>query len=236
MMADQFRYDCLGANGNKIVRTPNLDRLAAQSANFGNAFVQAPVCVPSRVSYFTGRYPHSHKNRVNYTPCDPREVFLQRMMKDAGYQTGTVGKLHLYPPTAEHARETGWDRVLLHDGVGTTDPYSDYVKWRKANDPHAVYAVQCAGKARHTRQKSFSRGDRISVQPGALDRRRDLQNAAGIRAGPEAVFHLFFLFQAAFAVLYAGSLRFDVRRRGDSAAQADYRSKIFKSCRCLCRS
>lgn len=137
-MADQFRYDCLGANGNKLVKTPNLDRLATQSANFSNAFVQAPVCVPSRVSYFTGRYPHSHKNRVNYTPCDPREVFLQRMLKDAGYETGTVGKLHLYPPTPEHARDTGWDRVQLDDGVGTTDPYSDFVKWRQQNDSHAT--------------------------------------------------------------------------------------------------
>ena len=146
LMADQFRYDCLGANGNRMVHTPNLDRLAAQSANFSNAFVQAPVCVPSRVSYFTGRYPHSHKNRVNYTPCDPREVFLQRMLKDAGYQTGSVGKLHLYPPTAEHARTTGWDRVLIHDGVGTTDPYSDYVKWRKANDPQAATSYTAVAK------------------------------------------------------------------------------------------
>ena len=138
LMADQFRYDCLGANGNKIVRTPNLDGLAAESANFSHAFVQAPVCVPSRVSYFTGRYPHSHKNRVNYTPCDPREVFLQRMLKDAGFETGSVGKLHLHPPTAEHAQSTGFDRVLMHDGVGNTDPYSDYVKWRRANDPQAA--------------------------------------------------------------------------------------------------
>src|SRR5580698_10010165 len=83
LMADQFRYDCLGANGNRIIHTPNLDRLAAESVNFSNAFVQAPVCVPSRVSYFTGRYPHSHKNLVNYTPCDSSEVFLQRMLKDA---------------------------------------------------------------------------------------------------------------------------------------------------------
>src|SRR5277367_2950818 len=103
LMADQFRYDCLGANGNGIIGTPNLDRLAARSANFSQASVQSPVCVPSRVSYFTGRYPHSHKNRVNYTPCNPGEVFLQRMLHDADYQTGSVGKLHYYPPTAEHA-------------------------------------------------------------------------------------------------------------------------------------
>ncbi|MBM3736391.1 MAG: hypothetical protein FJW39_11450 [Acidobacteria bacterium] len=137
LMADQFRYDCLGANGNQLVRTPNLDRLAAGGAAFSYCYVQSPVCVPSRISYFTGRYPHSHKNRVNYTPCDPREVLMQRWFQQAGYQTGSVGKLHLYPPTAEHARTTGYDRVLLDDGVGATDRYSDYVKWRNANDPMA---------------------------------------------------------------------------------------------------
>ncbi len=146
LMADQFRFDCLGANGNRLIHTPNLDRLAAESANFSNAFVQAPVCVPSRVSYFTGRYPHSHKNRVNYTPCDPREVFLQKMLKNAGYQTGTVGKLHLYPPTVEHAHESGWDRVQLHDGVGSTDRYSDYNRWRRANDPHAATPYSALAK------------------------------------------------------------------------------------------
>ncbi len=137
ILADQFRYDCLGANGNRLIRTPNLDRLAAGGANFSAAFVQAPVCVPSRVTLLSGRYPHSHKNRVNYTPCDPREVFLQRMLHDAGYQTGSVGKLHYWPPTAEHARSTGFDRVLLHDGVRELDRYSAYAAWRQAHDPKA---------------------------------------------------------------------------------------------------
>ena len=139
-MADQFRYDCMGANGNAQIRTPGLDALSSQSANFHNFFVQAPVCVPSRVSYFTGRYPHSHKNRVNYTPCDPREVFLQRTLHENGYKTGAVGKLHYYPPTLEHARSTGFDSVQLHDGVDATDPYSSYVKWRKMHDPQASVA------------------------------------------------------------------------------------------------
>lgn len=142
IMVDQFRYDCLGANGNKFIRTPNLDRLAARSANFSHAFVQSPVCVPSRVSYFTGRYPHSHKNRVNYTPLDGREVLIQRMLKDAGYRTGAVGKLHYYPPTAAHARSTGFDAVQLDDGISRTDEFSDYVKWRNAKDPRAKLHYQ----------------------------------------------------------------------------------------------
>jgi arylsulfatase A-like enzyme len=137
LMADQLRYDGLGANGNSLIRTPNLDRLAQGSANFSHCFVQAPVCVPSRISYFTGRYPHSHRNRVNYTPCDPREVLMQKRFQDAGYQTGSVGKLHLYPPTANHARSTGFHRVLLDDGVRATDRFSDYVEWRRGRDPLA---------------------------------------------------------------------------------------------------
>jgi arylsulfatase A-like enzyme len=135
IIADQFRFDCLGANGNRFIKTPNLDRLASGAANFSNAYVQAAVCVPSRISFLTGRYPHSHKNRVNYTPCDSREVMLQRMLKENGFQTGSVGKLHFYPPTAEHARTTGFDQVYIDDGVSSTDPYSDYVRWRKSHDP-----------------------------------------------------------------------------------------------------
>lgn len=144
IMADQFRFDCLGANGNKLIRTPALDALAARSANFQKAFVQAPVCVPSRASYFTGRYPHSHKNRVNYTPLDSREVLAQQIFREAGYLTGSVGKLHYYPPTVQHARSLGWDRVQLDDGVSATDPYSDYFTWRSLVDPEPMLPYQTA--------------------------------------------------------------------------------------------
>lgn len=138
IMCDQLRYDCLGANGNAIIKTPNLDRLAKESANFSQAFVQAPVCVPSRASFFTGRYPHSHRNRVNYTPLAASEVLLPARLQSAGYRTALAGKTHLYyayPPTAEEARKTGFDLVALHDGVNFTDEWSDYAKWRDQRDP-----------------------------------------------------------------------------------------------------
>ncbi|MCH5378268.1 MAG: sulfatase-like hydrolase/transferase, partial [Planctomycetes bacterium] len=138
IMCDQLRYDCIGANGNAIIKTPNLDGLAEQSANFSQTFVQAPVCVPSRASFFTGRYPHSHRNRVNYTPLAASEVLLPARLQAAGYRTALVGKTHLYhhyPPTADEARRTGFDLVDLHDGVYFTDEWSDYAKWRQALDP-----------------------------------------------------------------------------------------------------
>ena len=136
IMTDQHRWDCLGANGNKIIKTPNLDRLARASANFTHAFVQAPVCVPSRASFFTGRYPHSHKNRVNYTPLGSRgnpdagAPQSRRLSNGAPLASST-----LMPPTVEEARRTGFDRVELHDAVPYLDRFSDYVKWRNERDP-----------------------------------------------------------------------------------------------------
>jgi arylsulfatase len=138
IMTDQQRYDCLGANGNPIIQTPNLDRLAAQSANFSHFFVQSPVCVPSRASFFTGRYAHAHRNRVNYTPLNESEVLMPARLQSSGYRTALVGKTHLYyqyPPTPEEAKRTGFNIVELHDGSNKTDLWSDYVKWREVNDP-----------------------------------------------------------------------------------------------------
>jgi arylsulfatase len=137
IMTDQLRWDCIGANGNRLIQTPHLDRLASASANFTHFFVQAPVCVPSRVSFFTGRYPHSHRNRVNYTPLDRSEVLMQSRLHKAGYATASVGKLHYYPSNVSEAKRTGFDFVELHDGVPKLDRFSDYVTWRKQFDPQA---------------------------------------------------------------------------------------------------
>ena len=128
IMADQLRYDCLGCNGNAAVKTPNTDRLAAESANFSSFFVQAPVCVPSRQTFFSGMYPRSHKNRVNYTSMDSSLTLMQRYFKRSGYNTAFAGKLHYFPPTREYALSTGFDCGLLHD-AGPTGKYSDYVAW-----------------------------------------------------------------------------------------------------------
>src|SRR4051812_16058361 len=135
IMTDQQRWDCIAANGNSLIQTPSMDRLAARGANFTHAFVSAPVCVPSRISFFTGRYAHSHRNRVNYTPLDPSETLLQARLKAAGYRTASIGKLHYTPPTPEEAQRTGFGIVELHDSVSFTDPWSDYVKWRQQHDP-----------------------------------------------------------------------------------------------------
>jgi len=103
---DQQRADTLGCYGNAIVSTPNIDRLASQSALFENAFVQSPICSPSRGSFLTGRYPRTTGLRQNGQIIPPSEKPISRLAADAGYLTGLVGKFHLAPGAPEVATTT----------------------------------------------------------------------------------------------------------------------------------
>jgi choline-sulfatase len=90
---DHAAYVC-GAYGNKIVRTPNLDRLARQGMRFDRAFCNAPVCTASRQSFLTGRYPRSLGVTQLSTPLPPGTPTLATMLKAAGYDTAAIGKMH----------------------------------------------------------------------------------------------------------------------------------------------
>ena len=57
LIVDTLRYDYVGANGNKWIKTPNMDRLAARGTVFANAHCAAPLCCPSRAAVFSGREP-----------------------------------------------------------------------------------------------------------------------------------------------------------------------------------
>ncbi len=65
---DQLRWDCLGYTGNPVIHTPNIDRLAVSGVWFENAYCASPVCSPARASWFSGLYPHAHRQFVNYGP------------------------------------------------------------------------------------------------------------------------------------------------------------------------
>ncbi|MDH7570232.1 MAG: sulfatase-like hydrolase/transferase, partial [Armatimonadota bacterium] len=78
IMTDQQRADALGCVS-PWMHTPNLDSLAAEGVYLGSMFAQSPVCVPSRVNFATGRYPHSHRVRENHTRVGPHEPHLFRV-------------------------------------------------------------------------------------------------------------------------------------------------------------
>ncbi|MFE2373650.1 sulfatase-like hydrolase/transferase [Streptomyces sp. NPDC059398] len=82
---DQLRADAVGAFGNPHVRTPHLDALAARGTRFDNAYVQHPVCSPSRASFLTGWYPHTAGHRTLTHLIRPDEPNLLRTLKESGY-------------------------------------------------------------------------------------------------------------------------------------------------------
>ncbi|WDR04647.1 sulfatase-like hydrolase/transferase [Devosia rhodophyticola] len=93
---DQQRFDTIGALGNSSVHTPNIDRLVRQGTAFTHAFCQSPICTPSRASFLTGMYPsavHVNGNGNDQFPQSPRLV--TKLLAEAGYRCGNVGKLHL---------------------------------------------------------------------------------------------------------------------------------------------
>lgn len=94
IITDQHRPDHCGFYGNKLIRTPNLDALAARGTRFDRTYVANPICMPNRGSIFTGRLPSAHGTRVNGISLDPRARTFARALKDAGYATGFFGKAH----------------------------------------------------------------------------------------------------------------------------------------------
>ena len=93
---DQQRYDTLGAQGNRHVRTPRLDRLWRSGAAFTHAYCQSPICTPSRASFLTGTYPGTcHNTRNGNDRFVERFPLVTRLLADAGYDCGLIGKLHL---------------------------------------------------------------------------------------------------------------------------------------------
>ncbi|GGO81800.1 phosphonate monoester hydrolase [Marinobacterium nitratireducens] len=95
IMADQLRADYLGCNGHPTIRTPNIDALAARGVNFTRAYCQAPVCGPSRMSFYTGRYASSHGASYNNVPLRVDERTLGDYLRPEGYRVALVGKTHM---------------------------------------------------------------------------------------------------------------------------------------------
>ena len=146
---DEMRADAMGAAGNPHIDTPNLDDLARGGYHFTRAYSATPTCVPARVAMFTGKSPELHgrygyREGISFPEAYP--VTLQSTLREAGYQTFGVGKMHVFPDRAR----CGFDEVLLHDGFLHTsrrlsrgpsamiDDYVDFLR-RETGDPRADY-------------------------------------------------------------------------------------------------
>lgn len=95
VFADQWRAQDIGYNGNHVVKTPTLDKLSEESVVFTNAVSGCPVCCPYRASLLTGQYPLTHGVFYNDKPLNPEANSIAKIYKQAGYETGYIGKWHL---------------------------------------------------------------------------------------------------------------------------------------------
>lgn len=148
IMADQLRWDYLSCYGHPTLKTPNIDALAERGVKFDKAYVNAAVCGPSRMCYYTGRHMSSHGSTWNGVPLRVGEPTLGDHMRDLGYRVALVGKTHM---TADEtgmkrlgipadsyegvlAREVGFepyerDDGLHPDGIPEPDlPYNVYLR------------------------------------------------------------------------------------------------------------
>jgi choline-sulfatase len=118
-MCDQLTAIALSVYGNKVCRTPNIDRLAAQGSVFENAYCNYPLCAPSRFALMSGRLPSrigAYDNAAEFPAAVPT---IAHYLRDAGYYTCISGKMHFVGPDQHHGYE---DRL-------TTEIYPADFSW-----------------------------------------------------------------------------------------------------------
>lgn len=134
---DHLRWNHVAANGNPAILTPNLDRLAREGTSFTGCCTVGVACSPNRASLFTGRYPSSHGIMNNGIPLRETEVTLTHILRDRGYYTGQMGKLHFWPHARRNHREYhppyGFHQMRLSDEPGCYD--DAYGLWLDAQGP-----------------------------------------------------------------------------------------------------
>jgi len=149
IMSDQHKRSCMGAYGDLVAHTPNLDALAQKSVRFTDAYCANPVCTPSRASLMTGLYSHNHEAQDNTRAYAAKHKTMAHHFGAAGYSTALIGKMHwvdaqthgfdyriefnewfqyLGPKTAVYADELG------RPNSGSGQPEIDDL-WRDFGDP-----------------------------------------------------------------------------------------------------
>ena len=116
IMTDQQRWDAMSCAGD-WVRTPHLDRIAAEGVRFTYCVTTTPICIPARVTLATGQYPHNTGVWDNITYPMPEDLpTWMRAIRDLGYRTSLFGKTHLHPHEGDLR-----DREYLINAYGLDD-------------------------------------------------------------------------------------------------------------------
>ena len=94
IMSDDHAYQAISAYSDRLIRTPNIDRLAKEGMIFTNACVTNSICAPSRATILTGKHTHLNGKIDNRMPFDTSNITFPQLLQESGYQTAMYGKLH----------------------------------------------------------------------------------------------------------------------------------------------
>ena len=149
LVTDQQRGDCMGAAGNPAIRTPHMDRLAHEGMRFANGTTVSPLCMPARMSFLSGLYPHATGQWTNNGRMPAQDETLFQHLQRAGYHTAHVGKGHYFPPVRgmhfkdyePYMHRRGFDFVHETTGPNTTARIRSYLNdhWREVGDWDSAY-------------------------------------------------------------------------------------------------
>jgi len=126
IMTDDQGYSDVGFNGNPLIRTPIMDRMAFEAEVF-DFFYASPVCSPTRASLLTGRYALRTgviDTQEGSSILPPAEITIAEVLQGAGYRTGMFGKWHLGDNAPARPLDQGFDHALTHIGGMIGAPYS----------------------------------------------------------------------------------------------------------------
>ena len=124
IITDQQRVDTIGAYGCELGATPTIDRIAAEGCRFQNAYCNNPLCMPSRASMLTGRFPSVNGVRTNGCTAHPNQPLLPELLSAAGYNTAAFGKMHYHPGSSDEP-DGYWPehRKVSQSDADLTQPY-----------------------------------------------------------------------------------------------------------------
>ena len=141
-VTDQHRADYLGCYGHPVLKTPNIDAIAAQGTRFDRFHTACPACMPNRASLLTGRYPSVHGLRYNGNWLSLRANTFADVLREGGYRTAHIGKFHVQPMSEAPAHQRVDPAALGFLDEAWRDDGGDYdqelpERWQ-SNEPYRV--------------------------------------------------------------------------------------------------
>ncbi len=119
ILSDEHNKRVTGCYGHPLIKTPNLDKLAARGTRFTSAYTNCPICVPARASFATGQYVHKHRCWDNAIAYEGKPPTWGHRLMEQGHRVTSIGKLHYVD---SDARRNGFDEEILPlhivNGVG----------------------------------------------------------------------------------------------------------------------